>query len=181
MRETGRFPALRPGDVFLNPGELHCGYAPARVWTILGSCVSVILWHRKLKFGAMSHYLLPDRVDVSAPASTALDPRYGTDASKLMLAAMRRAGVKPELCQARVFGGSQMFGDGKPGMNSIGQRNAAIAYEFLERNRIKLTSESLFGGGHRRVHFDLSTGRVWESEANVDSPGSIVRKSAGFP
>jgi chemotaxis protein CheD len=178
LDRTDRFPSLREGDIFLNPGEMHCGFAPARVWTILGSCVSVIVWHKRLQFGAMSHYLLPERSEQGA-ASYLLDPRYGVDSCKLMLAAMRRAGVHAEQCQSRVFGGSHMFIKGTQGGGSIGQRNADVARGFLAENHIKVISESLFGSGHRRVYFDLSSGRVWESEARGPQQRA-VRKSGRF-
>ena len=179
MLETGRFPSLRAGDVFLNPGEMHCGFAPARVWTILGSCVSIVVWHEKLQFGGMTHYLLPERGEGGSATPLMLDPRYGVDACKLLLAAMRRAGVRPEQCQARVFGGSQTHSSSGAASESIGRRNASVAHDFLTANRIRLVSESLFGAGHRRVYFDLGSGRVWEFEASGDRSPS-VRRSGKF-
>lgn len=178
LDRTDRFPSLREGDIFLNPGEMHCGFAPARVWTILGSCVSIILWQRKLQFGAMTHYMLPERAE-PRHSSYLLDPRYGVDACKLLLAGMRRAGVHPEQCQARVFGGSHLLSKGDPEFGSIGHRNAAIAADFIARNGIHLISESLYGAGHRRVYFDQTKGRVWESEA-IGSQSRAVRKSGSF-
>lgn len=178
LDQTDRFPSLREGDLFLNPGEMHCGFAPARVWTILGSCVSIIVWHKKLQWGVMTHYLLPERCEQGA-SSHLLDPRYGVDSCKLLLAAMRRAGVRTDDCQARVFGGSQMSLNERSECVSIGERNAAVARNFLAENHIRLISESLHGAGHRRVYFDLSNGRVWESEAH--GPQSrAVRKSGSF-
>jgi chemotaxis protein CheD len=179
MHKTSRFPALRLGDVFLSPGDLHAGFAPGRVWTILGSCVSVVIWHKRLKFGGMTHYLLPERPDSRQAGGGAPDPRYGVDSCKLLLAAMGRAGVSPEQCVARLFGGSHMLISGKPGpsTNAIGHRNAAIAHEFIEQHGIRLLSESLLGDGHRRIFFDIGTGRVWESRARDGSREPEYRKS----
>ena len=71
--------------------------------------------------------------------------------------------IPPEQCEARLFGGSHMATTrGAGSVGEIGRRNAAIAREFLADNRMPLESESLFGGGHRRICFDIDTGRVWE-------------------
>ena len=177
LRNTAQFPALKPGDIFLSPGELHCGFAPGRVWTILGSCVSVILWHKRLKFGAMTHYLLPERPESRQIGRLAPDPRYGVDSCVVVLDSLRNAGIAPEQCEAHVFGGSHMTINGKPSASAIGHRNAAIAHEFFEQHQIKLLSESLFGDGHRRIYFDLSSGRVWESQAKEGSSKRSYRKS----
>jgi chemotaxis protein CheD len=179
MHSTSSFPALRPGDVFLSPGDLHAGFAPGRVWTILGSCVSIVVWHKRLRFGGMTHYLLPERTERPQDRGM-LDPRYGADACKLLLEALRRAGVAPEQCVGRLFGGSHMLVNGKPGVSTkaIGSRNAAIAHDFIARNEIRLLSESLLGDGHRRIYFDIGTGRVWESLARDGSKSPQYRKSA---
>jgi chemotaxis protein CheD len=176
MLETGRFPTLRTGDIFLNPGEMHTGFAPARVWTILGSCVSIIVWHEKLRFGAMTHFLLPERMEPQSSAALGLDPRYGVDACKLLLVAMRRAGVRPELCQGHLFGGSHRLMREQTGIASVGQRNAAVAERFVKECGISVISKSLSGPGHRRIYFDLASGGVWESTVH-SAEKQTVRKS----
>ena len=45
-------------DVFLMPGEHFVGDARHRIRTLLGSCVSITLWHPQRRVGAMSHFLL---------------------------------------------------------------------------------------------------------------------------
>lgn len=48
-------------EVYLLPGEYFVGDARYRIRTVLGSCVSITLWHRRLRIGAMSHFLLSER------------------------------------------------------------------------------------------------------------------------
>ena len=47
--------------VFLRPGDVTVGKAPAEVSTVLGSCVSVTMFAERLKLGAICHALLPSR------------------------------------------------------------------------------------------------------------------------
>ena len=70
-------------DIFLQPGELFVGDANYQIRTMLGSCVSITLWHPASCIGAMSHFLLPTR-GASQPKAT-LDGRYGDEALQIML------------------------------------------------------------------------------------------------
>lgn len=147
-------------DIFLQPGELFVADAGYQIRTILGSCVSITLWHPETCLGGMSHFLLPSRGH--AVKRSELDGRYGDEALQLMIDDLRARGVDPEECQAKIFGGGNMF----PGHNhasgiKVGQRNGMAARELLQLRGIKVKKESLFGIGHRQIIFDLSRGDVW--------------------
>lgn len=147
-------------DVFLQPGELFVGDASYKVRTVLGSCVSMTLWHPATRIGGMSHFLLPAR-SASEPVAV-LDGRYGDEALELMLRELKQSGVPACQCQSKIFGGGNMF-PGQMGTDSIniGQRNGEAAIAMLQRHGIPVMSQSLFGVGHRQVIFDLSSGDVW--------------------
>ncbi len=57
-----------PIDVFLQPGDVYFGDRHTRLRTILGSCVSITLWHPQRLLGGMCHFILPAR-----PAAGTLD------------------------------------------------------------------------------------------------------------
>ena len=146
-------------EIFLQPGEYFTGDARYRIRTLLGSCVSITLWHPRLRIGAMSHFLLARRA--SRP-SFELDGRYGDEAMCLMLRELERSGVRPEECEGKIFGGGDMFPSQtrQNGMN-VGKKNGEMARELLRSHGIAVVSESLFGVGHRQVIFDVGSGHVW--------------------
>ena len=147
-------------DIFLQPGELFVADAGFQIRTILGSCVSITLWHPESCLGGMSHFLLPTRG--KAVARKDLDGRYGDEALQLMIDDLHARGVEPQECQAKIFGGGNMFpGQVKASGISVGRRNGMAARELLQLRGIKVTKESLFGNGHRQIIFDLSRGDVW--------------------
>lgn len=147
-------------DVFLQPGELFVADAGFQIRTILGSCVSITLWHPETCLGGMSHFLLPTRGH--AVKRSELDGRYGDEALQLMLDDLRARGLEPQECQAKIFGGGNMFpGHGHASGIKVGQRNGVAARELLQLRGIKVVKESLFGIGHRQIIFDLSNGDVW--------------------
>ena len=159
-------------QVFLMPGEHFTGDARHRISTLLGSCVSITLWHPQLRLGAMSHFLLPGSGAEHRQARTA---RYGADALSMMMNDLRMRGAEPTECEAKVFGGGVMF-DGPEGPgNDIGRRNGESARAMLAEHRIRIVSESLFDAGHRRIVFTVSNGEVWVRHAR---PEPVRPKSA---
>lgn len=149
-------------EVLLQPGQYFVGDARHRIRTVLGSCVSITLWHARSRVGAMSHFLLPQRAD--ARHSGPLDARYGEEALRLMLQRLfSDHGVSPRECEAKVFGGGDMFPlrEQQPPGSSIGRRNGEAAHRMLRAHGIAVRSESLFGQGHRQIYFDVDSGDVW--------------------
>lgn len=154
--------------VFLNPGEYFVGDARHRIRTLLGSCVSITLWHPGLRMGAMSHFLLSDR---SASMTGPLDARYGAEALQLMFLELQRQGVAPQECDAKIFGGGDMFPQyrGHATPITVGRKNGEAARQLLESCGIRVKSESLFGQGHRRILFDVHSGHVWARQIKLES------------
>ncbi len=162
-------------DIFLQPGEYFVGGQGFRVRTLLGSCVSVILWHPGRRVGAMSHFLLPSR----NVATDTLDGRYGDEAVELMCRDLRKQGVDPAACEARIAGGGEMFSTVafRHGVH-IGQNNGEMARRLLKERRIAVRAEDLFGQGYRQVVFDMTQGQVWIRHGGRCDDNSASRRSA---
>lgn len=155
-------------DVFLQPGEYFVGNAAHTIRTLLGSCVSITLWHPAKKVGAMSHFLLPRR---DKPVLALPDGRYGEEALWLMLRELARKNIEPTECQAKIFGGGSMFpGQSPAAAPQIGERNGEAARALVRAHRIEIVSESLFGAGHRQIRFDVQSGHVWARQVELSVP-----------
>jgi chemotaxis protein CheD len=170
-------------DIFLLPGEFFVGDAGFQIRTVLGSCVSITLWHPLKRIGGMCHFLLPTR-GASSTAPKELDGHYGDEALELMCRDLRGLGVEPRQCEAKIFGGGHMFpGRIKVDTNHVGRRNGEAARELLAQHGIAVLTESLFGVGHRQIIFDVSKGDVWarqvklsiqEVAAELDAQGKLT-------
>jgi chemotaxis protein CheD len=91
------FASTDPHTVFLHPGEFYFGGGPTRIATLLGSCVSITVWHPRLLVGGMCHYMLPNR---QRPPQAALCGRYGDEAMEWLLARIRDTGAPAAQFQA---------------------------------------------------------------------------------
>lgn len=148
--------SLKLIDIFLMPGDCFVGDRQYRVRTLVGSCVSMTLWHPGLRVGAMSHFLLPGRDRKRECAKCGI---YGDDAMAYLLDQLALRGVAPAQCQGKIFGGGAMF-PRHPCGNDIGQQNGACARALMRAHGVHLVSESLFGDGHRQVIFTIRSGEV---------------------
>jgi chemotaxis protein CheD len=144
--------------IFLHPGEYVVGTSACRISTLLGSCVSIVLWHAASKIGAMSHFLLPSRGEREL---SAFEGRYGDEVLDLMLRELARAGIAPHQCQGSIYGGGNMFA--APAGNEqigIGKKNGDIARRQLLSRSIPIVAESLFGNTYRKIEFNVESGEV---------------------
>ncbi len=157
----------------LRPGEYAVGDARFCMRTVLGSCVSITLWHPRRQVGAMSHFLLAER---GSPSGGPLDARYGDDALTLMLQGLAKLRVPGNECQAKIFGGGSMFPEQTtPGALQVGRRNGESARRLLAQHGIAVHSESLFGDGHRQIVFDVATGDVWSRQIQPNTEFNLPK------
>ena len=151
-------------DIFLQPGEYFIADADYQIRTMLGSCVSITLWHPPTRIGAMSHFLLPTRGLVTTEVHP-LDARYGDEALTLMLSELEHAGIRPSQCQGKIFGGGNMFPkQSRASAKHVGRKNGEAARALLIEHNVSIVSESLFGVGHRQIIFNVSNGDVWSHQ-----------------
>lgn len=151
-----------PVSVFLQPGELFSGDTPARVKTVLGSCVAILMRTPGTSRAAMAHCLLPEAgASVDAlPRRLAL--RFVDTTVELMLRMFLRRGGGAAEIEVKLFGGAgRMGGPGAPEALSVGRRNAETALSALYARGLRVASSSLGGPYGRFIEFDTETGEVW--------------------
>ena len=152
-------------QVFLGPGDLHfyiprIGRAPIeRLHTLLGSCVSIILWHPEHGYGGMSHCILPERAGRALVCPP--DGRYCDGAAELFQKEVIRAGTMPQQYQVYLVGGGRMYlTRGGQEELAIGRRNVETARAHLKSRGFIIRAEAVEMEGHRKVELDLKTGAV---------------------
>jgi len=134
-------------EVFLPVGTLYCSPDPVVVTTVLGSCVSVCLWDRRLAMGGINHFLLPRW---SGKGERSL--KYGDVAIESLLTAMGALGAQRSDLMAKVFGGAAVHT--LPGAG-VGSSNVSFALDRLRHYGIEVTAERT--GGTTGIHLRLFT------------------------
>ncbi len=145
-------------EIYLQPGELYFGDRYTRIRTLLGSCVSLVLWHPELLIGGMCHFMLPTR---SKRPSRQLDGRYGDEAIEMMLREACVHGIAPSEFRIQLFGGGNMFPEiGRQKDNHVGKKNVEAAKQLLQAHGLTCHGAHVEGTGHRNLIFDLWSGQV---------------------
>ena len=166
-------------EIFLQPGDFYFGDMNTRLRTLLGSCVSITMWHPTKLIGGMCHYLLPSRESASV---IPLDGRYAKEAMQMFTHEIRAAKTHPSEYCVKLFGAGNMFPDinkknqcDPNGINvdikackSVPCKNIAIARFLVASHGFVVAAEDLGGTSHRQIVFDICNGHVW-----VRKPGVI--------
>lgn len=168
-------------EIFLQPGEFYFGDADTRIRTILGSCVSITMWHPTRLIGGMCHFQLPAR---TRPAGAPLDGHYAEEAMQMFLQEIRAARTHPAEYRVKVFGGGNMFlraarqiadrrSTDRTGSNpaiNVAANNVLVARALIHSNGFAIDAEDLGGNGHRQLLFDIWSGHVWLRKTDLN-PG----------
>lgn len=166
-------------EIFLNPGEYYFGDRDTRIRTILGSCVSITLWHPELLIGGMCHYMLPNR---SGRGTKTADGKYADEALGLLFEEIRRSGTALDEYQVKLFGGGNMFHRQVCTTQAhIGARNAEVGRNLVKYHGLRLTAADLGGVGHRTVLFDIWSGHVWVRQLSPQAADRCNDHEPGAP
>jgi chemotaxis protein CheD len=141
--------------IYLKPAEIFISENPAIVTTTLGSCVSVIFFHRRQRIGAICHALLPSGQESENKF------KFVDSSISWMLDRFIFWGIKPTQLQVKLFGGSDML-ESFRGLASttIGQQNIHKALEIFKARSLKLISSNVGGIYGRKIFFYTHTGKV---------------------
>jgi chemotaxis protein CheD len=142
----------------IQPGEIYLAREPMILKTILGSCVAVTFWSKRLGAGALCHGVLP-----RCPPGTKESEghRYVDYSIRYLTEQFCRLGARVQELEVKVFGGADvlptMARSGKP---TIGALNCQIALEVLEAEGLRVLASDLGGTRGRTIEFNTSTGGV---------------------
>lgn len=164
-------------EVFLKPGDFHFGNRNTRIKTILGSCISITMWHPKLHIGGMCHYMLPSRNNTRLEK---LNGKYADEALTLFLRKIQAIGTRPGDYEVKMFGGGNMFPSiGRadtcsPGASpeeildckNVSCKNKAMAAYLAKTHKLNVTVLDLGENTHRQIIFELWNGHVWVRKVN---------------
>ena len=150
-------------DLNLQPGELYLARTPAILRTILGSCVGVAFWSKRLWAGALCHGVLPRAPAVWPPGFTASDGHRFVDFSIRYLAREFDAlGAHRDEVEVKLFGGADVLPllSARGDRPTVGALNCQAAVSVLAEEGFTVTASALGGTRGRRIHFHTGTGEV---------------------
>jgi chemotaxis protein CheD len=133
----------------LQPGYIFSSLEPALISTVVGSCVAVCLFDRRLQFGGMNHFLYS-----KVPWRGKTTAQYGDVALPALIRIMTHQGSRVQDLEAQLFGGAARSLDDHWDM---GLKNVKVARKILKKNGIPIVSEDVGGVKGRRLIYHTRT------------------------
>ena len=134
----------------LHPGDVACGSRGDRFVTLLGSCVAVVLTDPRRSVGAMCHIVHASTAERPAAKAAQRDSAWGDVALDVMYELLRERGITPQLCEAYVYGGGNMF-PGQFGAGHVGDCNAHWTLQALAADGVRVLHHDLGGQSYRKL------------------------------
>ena len=89
--------------------ELYITKKSELITTILGSCISIVLFDEQNSIGGINHYMLPAAPPESTKNSGLPITRFGEYAIKTLIQEMINQGASLKNLKAKIFGGSNVL------------------------------------------------------------------------
>jgi chemotaxis receptor (MCP) glutamine deamidase CheD len=141
--------------VTLHIGDLHASKEPARIKTILGSCIAACLFDPSTGIGGMNHFLLPGNL-----ADPDISTRYGVNAMEVLINEMMKLGAQRQTLKAKIFGGGDIFHADHSSM-MVGAKNIRFVRNFLETESIPVMNSRLGGNNGLMIVYHSHTFEVF--------------------
>lgn len=154
MNKAENIPEAEAGQHYLYAGALFVHHLPHIVSTVLGSCVSVCLWDRRLLIGGINHYQL-----ALWNGEGLASPRYGNISNVKLIEKLEVLGSRRKDLAAKVFGGSSVI-QNTSSILRVGEKNIEIAIKCMEDAGIPIIAKDVGGAKGRKLKFNTGTGVV---------------------
>ncbi|MCG8570665.1 MAG: chemotaxis protein CheD [Spirochaetes bacterium] len=141
-------------------GGLFVTNQPMILQTILGSCVSIILFDKNKKIGGMNHIMVPGSfvgVDIDKMMDER-DNKYGIFSVEKLIYDMEALGSNRRDITARIYGASYMGNRNR--IIDIQQSNVDFVKTFLEMTSIEVEEELILNDKALKIFFNTQTGNV---------------------
>jgi chemotaxis protein CheD len=156
-------PESELAEVYLQPGEMFLAREPTIIRTLLGSCVGVTFWSRRLGIGALCHAMLPRCPDgYSLGVSPEVGYRYVDFCIRDLARKFDGLGAVRTEVEVKLFGGADVLLGSKDALirDSVGRLNCDTALEVLRTEGFQIAASSLRGQSGLNIHFNSGNGEV---------------------
>jgi chemotaxis protein CheD len=151
----------KPLAVYLKPAGLFITNKPFIVTTVLGSCVSVTLFHQRLGLAAICHALLPQCGKEPDCTNCHIEKyKYVACVIPEMIQKISKLGIRAAEIEVKLFGGTEMFAS-EILTPSVGRQNIESAVRAIETGGMRLKNADVGGLVGRKIYFKTLTGQVF--------------------
>ena len=149
--------------VHLKIGEMRFSDQPMLVVTVLGSCLSVTFYSRRLAIGGICHGIYPSCPRAAGCHGDCAEKfRYVDCSIRQMVKLFGRFGCSRGEIEVKCFGGADIYMKplDTPGLISVGRQNIAVAEAAFRSEGLTPAARDVGGPQGRKLFFYTHTGEV---------------------
>lgn len=156
---------LSENKIFLEAGEGIVTRKPQRIVTILGSCLSITMFHKETGYAGMTHSLYPTCTKNEKPKIFTDEAYKYVDCSfKKMVNQFEKKQIELKDIEIKIFGGGEVIeGNGNKTI-SVGRQNIDMMERIARENKLEIKASDIGGNKGRKIIFDTSTGDVFSKK-----------------
>ncbi len=171
--------------IFLGAGELYFAKDGKYVVTVLGSCVSLTIYHKLSGYAGMFHALYPECKDkdieniINKPEAY----KYADCAVLKILKLFEEKEIPKEELDIKLFGGSEIISKSKKSVFSVGKQNVEKIQEILHKEGVSITTINTGGSDGRKIIFNSKNGGVFMKKIkniNISDEYELMKKNKGI-
>ena len=151
-------------NVYIQPGEACFSRNPLVVSTVLGSCLSVTMFSRKIKYAGISHCQLPNCRSCNLECDHCDDPfKYVNCTIRVMIHKFEELDIPRNDIEVKIFGGADVLksAGSEKRISTVGRQNIQMAFETLAEYNMSAVSTDVGGPEGRKIFFLTGTGEIF--------------------
>lgn len=149
---------------FLDAGKVIMTKEKCKIVTVLGSCISVTMFHPKLKIAAICHALYPECENKHREQITNSNEVFKyVDCSIIKMCELfEKENISLKDVEVKVFGGAELLNNNPDNkFLTVGKKNIESATSTLERKNLHIKNSNVGGKEGRKIIFYTETGEVY--------------------
>lgn len=151
------------GRRIIEPGGFYFGDDENKIYTLLGSCVAVTMWHPVRKIVGMCHVVLPSREKETT------NTRFAGCAIEKFVEEIKGFNTVPREYEVKVYGGGNMFPSlVKDDNKLIGLKNIKEVERLLMKTGFHIKFKDVGGSVARKLTLNRLTGGITIEHVKVE-------------
>jgi len=158
-------------NVYIQPGEACFTVNPIVVSTVLGSCLSITMFHKAKKLAGISHCQLPNNRNCDSACHTCSDPwKYVNCTIVHMIKKFDDLKINRKEIEVKLFGGADVLktSHGEKKISTVGRQNIQMAHEILSQHNMIISATDVGGRFGRKIFFLTETGEIFLNRLKND-------------
>lgn len=156
-------------SIYLQPGEACFSSNPVVVNTVLGSCLSITMFSRKVKYAGMSHCQLPFSKQCGLRCNECKEPYKFVKCTIIqMIKKFEAMQIQRKDIEVKVFGGADVLKTTmeEKRISTVGRQNIDMALETLANYNMDIKVIDVGGRFGRKMFFLTATGEIFLNRVN---------------